>query len=70
VAGICVICGGANDAQTSWQTYCQSCSKETWGPAVVAKFIETIADYDERLSRSHAMLNELQDTIDRLEGRK
>ena len=64
----CIICGGVNDSSIGWQTFCQRCAQETWGPAVVAKFIETIVLTTERLTTAERTIAQLQHRIDVLES--
>jgi hypothetical protein len=66
----CVICGGVNDSSISWQTFCRRCAQETWGPAVVAKFIETAIDCSDRLAAAERTIAQLQHRIDQLEARQ
>jgi hypothetical protein len=60
----CVICGSENDSNLHWQTYCSNCAKETWGAAVVAKFIVEIEDLTERLKNCEADRIRLQNKLD------
>jgi len=63
----CIICGGVNDSSVSWQTFCRNCAKETWGAAVIAKFIETAVNCHDRLAVAEATILELRKRIDELE---
>jgi len=63
----CIICGGVNDSSVAWQNFCRRCAQETWGAAVVAKFIEMAVSCHDRLAAAEATIVELRDRIDELE---
>lgn len=63
----CIICGGVNDSSVNSQTFCRNCAKETWGAAVVAKFIEMAVNCHDRLAAAEATIIELRRRIDELE---
>ena len=52
----CVICGGKKTGDASWRTYCELCATQTWGPGVVAGFIQQYVDCTERLKEAEAKL--------------
>jgi len=63
----CIICGGVNDSSVSTQTFCRNCARETWGAAVVAKFIEMSVNCHDRLNAAEATITELRERVAELE---
>ena len=53
----CIICGGPLDVER--QTWCSLCATMTWGPAVVAGFIQQLQDCHDRLAEAEARLRML-----------
>ena len=53
----CLICGARND--TNWRSFCSLCATQTWGPAVVANFIEQLINCHDRLAEAEAKLRNI-----------
>jgi hypothetical protein len=63
----CLICGGINDSTPTWQTYCLSCGRETWGAAVVASFIKLAQDYQDKATELETVVLALRKRVEELE---